>query len=334
MDNLIDFHGPNAGYILELFERYQADPQSVDAQTRAIFEQWTPQEEVVAPAAASISYAPTAVAAPSDMQLEKAMAVANYAQAIREYGHLGENSNPLYPPPGDPSLDPQYHGLSRADLENLPASLVLGPVADQANNAYEATEALKAIYCSGTGYDYDHLTDPMERGWLREAAESRRFRPPFDPDGKNALALLQRLIKVETFEQFLHRTFVGKKRFSIEGLDMMVPILDEIIRVSIEYDVKDAVIGMAHRGRLNVLAHVLNKFYSEILREFKEPLSDMTMSDKGYLGKIGDVKYHKGAYRIIGDMNIKIAPNPSHLEHVNPVVEGMARAAATDVSSP
>ena len=336
MDNLRDFHGPNAGYILELFTRYQEDPQAVDETTRALFDQWTPTESAPAPPVSSgyTTMVTTATAETTNIQLEKAMAVANYAQAIREYGHLGGNSNPLYDPPGDPSLDPQYHGLSEVDLQNLPSNLVLGPIAETAANAYEATEALKSIYCGGIGYDYDHLTDPMERGWLREAAESHRFRPLFDPDGKNALELLQRLVRVETFEQFLHRTFVGKKRFSIEGLDMMVPILDEIIRVSIDHNVRDAVIGMAHRGRLNVLAHVLNKFYADILREFKEPVGDLVMSDKGYLGKIGDVKYHKGAYRIIGDMNVRIAPNPSHLEHVNPVVEGMARAAATDVTRP
>ncbi len=332
MDNLRDFHGPNAGYIFELYARYQQNPNDVDEKTRALFAQWTPAD-LAAPVGGNGTVAVSVNVAPaSEDDLEKAVALANYAQAIREYGHLAADSNPLYDPPGDPSLEASNHGLTQADLMRLPAKLILGPLAQSSANAYEATEALKRIYCGGIGYDYDHLTDPKEREWLREAAESQSFEPIIDSDGANAITLLERLIKVETFEQFLHKAFVGKKRFSIEGLDMMVPILDEILRMSIEYKVHKVVIGMAHRGRLNVMAHVFKKPYSQILAEFKEQLDDMETNKHGYLGKIGDVKYHKGASRFIGDIEVQIAPNPSHLEHVNPVVEGMARADATDVS--
>ncbi|MEM8859040.1 MAG: 2-oxoglutarate dehydrogenase E1 component [Chloroflexota bacterium] len=339
MDNIRDFFGQNAGWLWEQFEKYQADPNSVSESTRKLFQKWHPQElngaavpltnghsngYVTAPAAAGLS----------EDKLHLAMGVANLAQAIREYGHLAADSNPLYEPPDDPSLDPLYHGLTEEMMQTLPATLVRGPVSDYTSNAAEAIGALRNIYTGGIGYDYDHLTDPMERGWLRHAAESQRFRPEFDASGDNAIALLKRLIKVEGFEQFLHKTFVGKKRFSIEGLDMMVPVLDEIIRVSLTYNVSEIIIGMAHRGRLNVLAHVLNKDYKEIFREFKEPLADANTAARGYLGTTGDVKYHKGADRLIGDLKVKIAPNPSHLEHVNPVVEGMARAAATQTDRP
>lgn len=335
MDNIKDFYGPNAGWLWEQYEKYSADPESVAPSTKQLFEQWTPREvatlnQVVNGVETSSSPAPI-----SEDQLHLAMGVANYAQAIREYGHLAAYSNPLYPPPGDPSLDPIYHGLTDTVMATLPATLVRGPVCEYTTNAAEAAAALKEIYTGGIGYDYDHLTDPMERGWLRAAAETRQFRPNFDSDGKNGIDLLKRLIKVEGFEQFLNKAFVGKKRFSIEGLDMMVPVLDEIVRVSLKHNVTEIVIGMAHRGRLNVLVHVLNKDYKEVFREFKEPLADANTAASGYLGSTGDVKYHKGADRLIGGhTTVKLAPNPSHLEHVNPIVEGMARAASTRTDKP
>ncbi len=338
MDNIKDFYGPNAGWLWDQYEKYKADPSSVAESTRELFSKWTPAEVGSNGSAPIYSNGSAPVQALAngilDDQLHLAMGVANYAQAIREYGHLGAQSNPLYPPPNDPSLDPTYHGLSESILESLPATLVRGPIGERTGNAAEAIQELKNIYTSGIGYDYDHLTDPMERGWLRAAAETQQFRPRFDSTGENAINLLKRLIKVEGFEQFLHKTFVGKKRFSIEGLDIMVPVLDEIIRVSLNYNISEIIIGMAHRGRLNVLAHVLNKDYKEIFREFKEPLADANTAASGYLGSTGDVKYHKGADRLIGDMRVKIAPNPSHLEHVNPIVEGMARAAATETDKP
>lgn len=334
MDNLIDFHGPNAGYIIELYARYQEDPNAVDAQAQALFAQWAPQEITPLQQNGVLQTVEISDVVPDNVQLGKAMAVANLAQAIREYGHLAANTNPLTPPTSDPSIDPNYHGLSAADLRQLPSSLVGGPIPEKTGNAYEAIDMLREVYCRGAGYDYDHLTNPEEREWLREAAESRRFRQAFDPDGDNAIRLLKRLIKIETFEQYLHKTFVGKKRFSIEGLDMMVPVLDEIIGRAIDLNVKSVLIGMAHRGRLNVLAHVLNKPYADILREFKDPISDIQINASGYLGKTGDVKYHKGARRSLRGLQINIAANPSHLELVNPVVSGMARAAGSKIDAP
>jgi 2-oxoglutarate dehydrogenase E1 component len=193
-------------------------------------------------------------------------------------------------------------------------------------------EAFRQIYCSTTGYDYAHVFVPEERRWLRQAAEGGRFRAPLDPI--SPVALLERLSQVEAFERFLHRAFPGKTRFSIEGLDILVPILDEVIGEAAESGTRNILIGMAHRGRLNVMAHVLNKPYAQILAEFKEPVSSRVFRED--MAWTGDVKYHAGAHRAIKDgqemdVAVSMPPNPSHLEAIDPVVEGMARAAGTIV---
>jgi 2-oxoglutarate dehydrogenase E1 component len=319
-----DIHGLNAGYVVELYERYQQDPNAVDPATRAYFERWTPPVDGMA----ASTYALHAV--------EKVMGVVNLAQAIREYGHLAAQLDPLgSPPPGDPSLDPAAHGLSEEDLRQLPGSLIGGPTAARAENAWEAIQALRQVYSSTTGYDYDHLRVPEEREWLRDAAEAGRFRPPASPvDG---LALLEQLTRVETFERFLQRTFAGKTRFSIEGLDMLVTMLDELCCAAADLDICTFFISMAHRGRLNVLAHILHKPYADILAEFKDPVRREDFGSD--LGWTGDVKYHKGGQRAVLegetlDMVITMPPNPSHVQSIAPVLEGMARAAMIQVDLP
>ncbi len=322
-----DFHGPNAGYVIELYERYKQNPNSVDPSTRAYFDQWPPPID-------SIDGVGARVALTSALSIDKIVGVVNLAQAIRKHGHLSAKLDPLgSPPPGDPLLDPKTHGLTEEDLRQLPASLIGGPIAEKAANALEAIEALYKVYSSTIGYDYGHVYVPEEREWLRYAAESGIFRPPKDPIDTEAL--LERLTQVEVFEQFLHRMFPGKFRFSIEGVDMMVPMLDELIGEAAETGIHNILIGMAHRGRLNVLAHILNKPYAQILAEFKDPVQTHSFRDD--LGWTGDVKYHKGARRAIKggelvELVVTMAPNPSHLEAVDPVVEGMARAASTSVN--
>ena len=329
MDFWQEFHGPNAGYILDLYDRYRQDPSSVDAATRAAFDQWQPPEDGTRPAP---------VAATSALETEKVMGAVNLATAIREYGHLAAKIDPLdlANPPGDPSLYPSAHGITDADLRSLPASLIGGRIATGAAHALDAIGRLREIYSSTIGYDYDHMRIPEERAWLREAAESRRFRPPHDP--LDPIRLLEQLTKVEAFEHFLHRIFPGKTRFSVEGLDMMVPMLDIMLGESAEAGIYALLIGMAHRGRLNVLAHILNKSYAEILQEFRDTASDEHPA-REYLGWSGDVKYHAGASRSLNtgntiDLVVTMAPNPSHLEHVNPVIAGMARAAGTHTDQP
>ncbi len=317
-----EFSGINRGYVLELYERFRQDPSSVDAATRELFDQWTPP--------ADDDWTP---AAASEVPARAAVGAVNLAQSIRRYGHLAAQLDPLGSKPiGDPTLRPERHGLTEEDLRRLPATLVSSPLSAQSANMQEFVAALRRVYCGTTGYDYSHVFVPEERQWLRQAAEEGRFRDPADPI--DPVHLLERLTQVEVFERFLHRTFPGKTRFSIEGLDMLVPILDEVIAEAAEAGVRATLIGMAHRGRLNVMAHVLCKPYEQILAEFKDPVSSRSFRED--MSWAGDVKYHAGAQRAIKDgpeiaMEVSMPPNPSHLEAVDPVVEGMARAAGTSV---
>lgn len=306
-----NFHGPNLGYILELFDRYQADPDSVDEATRQFFRHWSP---------------PTLTEPKSELPAGaeplKFSRAAELAQAIRARGYLAARLDPLGSAPlGDPSLTLDFHDLQEEDLKRLPA----GAARLEGEHAYQAIQQLRAIYCQTIGYDYGHIRIPEERNWLYQAAESRRYRERLDET-----RLLQRLTEVEAFELFLHRLYPGKTRFSVEGLDMMIPMLDEIVSAAARGEICAILIGMAHRGRLNVLAHVLQKPYSQILAEFKDPQGRATTWDE--LGWTGDVKYHMGGYRSPqGDQQIDLAmrmpPNPSHLEMIDPFVIGMARAA-------
>ena len=330
------FTGANAAYVYELYERYERDPLSVDEATRRAFSTWTPpepsQDEEPRPSAAPAAGAVSAAA------LQAAIATYTYAESIRRFGHLAASLDPLgfQAPIGDPSLSAQAHGLTSDTLRRLPASIVGGPAADGAANAFDAIQRLRATYCSTTGHDYNHVFVPDERVWLRHAVESGQFRAPKDPI--NGEELLDRITQVETFERFLHRTFPGKTRFSIEGLDMMVPILDEIIHDAAENGVQHVMIAMAHRGRLNVLAHILQKPYAQVLAEFKDPL--FTRSWRIDLGWMGDVKYHAGARvearpdGLPRSVVVSMPPNPSHLEAVDPVLNGMARAVATATGDP
>lgn len=332
-----EFHGPNAGYVLEMYERYRRDPGSVDAATRAYFEHWVPAtgDNGEGPAAVSPGTLATAAASVPAGIIDKIAGAVNLAQAIREYGHLEARLDPLGSEPiGDPSLSPEYHGITDEDLHRFPASLVGGPVAETTTFAFEAIQALRSIYSGTIGYDWEHIRVPEERDWLREAAETGRFRPPRDPIDPGAL--LERLTQVEVFERFLHRVFPGKTRFSIEGIDILVPILDQIIVEAAATGIHRMLLGMAHRGRLNVLVHVLNKPYAQVMAEFKDPVEGHKFMTRSDLGWTGDVKYHHGASRALHggkqvELVVHMPSNPSHLEHINPVIEGMARAAGTRV---
>jgi 2-oxoglutarate dehydrogenase E1 component len=320
-----DFHGVNAGVVLDWYERYRADPASVDEAVRAFFEAVPPPTDAsgaASPAAGTVR-GPRAI-----------VGAVQLAQSIRRYGHLAAAIDPLGSrPSGDPTLVAATHGVTDDDLRALPASLVGGAIAEGARSMWDVIERLRAIYCSTTGYDIAHIFVPDERHWLHEAIETGRYRAPADPI--DPVALLDRLTDVEVFERFLHRTFPGKTRFSIEGLDMLVPILDEVIAEAAESGLRRAFIGMAHRGRLNVMAHVLGKRYEEILAEFKDPVRN-ALALEGVQWS-GDVKYHLGASRALGGgeavaLVVSMPPNPSHLEAIDPVLEGMARAAGTDAS--
>jgi len=318
------FHGPNSGYVVELYERFLEDPESVEPEIRTLFEKWNPEVQDVT----------TTDTHPQNM--EKIVGTANLAQAIRAFGHLQADLDPLGTEPrGDRCLTPAGHSISNEDLFQLPSSLIRGPISETTSNAFDAIEKLRTVYSAKIGYDFYHLISQEERLWFRDAAEYGTYRPPTDPI--NEVRLLESLTQVEVLERFLHRIFPGKFRFSIEGVDMLVPMLNEIVGLSAESDINHILLGMAHRGRLNVMHHVMNKGYRGTLVKFKDPVLERDFRDD--MGWTGDVKYHDGARHAVKtgktiDMLITLAPNPSHLEAVNPVIEGMTRAAGTLADKP
>ncbi len=321
------FYGPNLGYVLELYERFKEDPESVDERTRAFFQEWGPPREPSLNGAAGVS---------EETDVEKIVGATKWIRHIREFGHRAAQLDPLgSEPPGDPTLDPGFYRIEEEDLETLPASIVVGgPIGERTGTAREGADELRRVYCSTTGYDFGHVHDPEERFWLRETVESCRFSGPLGDE--QAKVILRRLTLVDTFEKFLHKTFLGQKRFSVEGVDMVVPMVNTFVRAAAEDGIPEVVMGMAHRGRLNVLAHVLDKKYKHIFGEFQQPErgEGTAVAESSGGGWVGDVKYHLGirGFQLADEeadekVLVNLAPNPSHLEHVNPVVEGMARAA-------
>jgi len=328
------FYGANEGYVLELYERFRANPESLDPQTRAFFAAWSPEIVDDGLNAVSAGQVSATVAVDTQRLMQRAVGAVNFAQAIRQFGHVQANIDPLGSQrPGDPELDPAFHGITWNDLNGLPASLVGGPIAAHSADAFEAIYKLRQVYCGTIGFDNDHIRIPEERNWLREAAESGRYR--YDWSADSSISVLDRLAQVEAFEQFLQNTFPTKYRFSVEGLDTMIPMLDEIIRLSGSTGMSTIAIAMAHRGRLNVLTHIMGKPYAQILSEFRDTL---LQNDIGYTH--GDVKYHKGVRYQVGlnadgqPLIVTMPPNPSHLEAANPVAIGMARAAGTKTDHP
>jgi 2-oxoglutarate dehydrogenase E1 component len=344
MNDLESFYGPNAGYVLELYERYRQDPSAIDAETRAFFENRAAAIDALLAGQVALSNgaAPAPVAPVSqeqaNVQTGWVVAATALANAIRSLGHFGAHLDPLGSPPlGDPALLPEAHGISEEDLAKLPASVVGGHAAEQAANAREAMQRLRAMYSGTISYQFDQVKSPKERYWLRDAVGLRLFQRPLQPNA--ARTLLQRLSQVEAFERYLHTTYPAQKRFSLEGNDTLVPMLDEIISGAQETGTREVLIGMAHRGRLNVLAHVLKKPYAKILAEFSHAKHDELdeLLDQDWSG---DVKYHLGAETFIKkdgtgqELKVLLAPNPSHLEYINPVIQGMTRAVQEVRSQP
>ena len=249
-------------------------------------------------------------------------------RAHRLHGHSLAQLDPLgSPPPGDPACDPERLGLTPELMASIPADVLRVYVPGR--TMAEVLPALRAVYCGTITYEFEHIASHEERVWLREHVESGANRAPLSADEKKKL--LGRLTAVEALEKFLHKAYLGQKRFSIEGVDMAVPMLDLIIERAGEHGAHDVVLGMAHRGRLNVLAHVVNLPYETILAEFESHGAGGAMRPEG---GTGDVKYHHGAegsYETASGQRVTVTllPNPSHLEAVNPVVEGHTRAEQT-----
>src|SRR5882724_5478702 len=263
-------------------------------------------------------------------ELKHVAAAMALVKAIRNFGHLAARLDPLgSEPPGDPALDPGPLGLTPEIMARIPADLLRIYVPGR--TLAEAYPKLEETYCGTIAYEVEHIGSHQERVWLRQVIESGDHRKPLTPEAKRKL--LARLSAVETLERFLHKAYLGQKRFSIEGLDTLVPMLDQTIELAGTSGARRVVLGMAHRGRLNVLAHIVGLPYETIFAEFEGGRHvEGTLTPEG---GTGDVKYHHGAdgvYQTAAGkpVNITLTPNPSHLEAVNPVVEGRARANQTN----
>jgi 2-oxoglutarate decarboxylase len=251
-------------------------------------------------------------------------------KAFRMHGHLAARLDPLGTEPiGDPALDPASLGLTPEIMSAIPSKVLR--IAVPGKTLAESLPFLQATYGGTMAYEIEHISTHEERVWLREKIESGAYRQPLAPDRQRWL--LQRLTEVEALERFLHKAYLGQKRFSIEGVDTLVPMLDLTVESAADSGARDVVIGMAHRGRLNVLAHTIGRPYETIFAEFEGG----RQVEAGQLtpeGGTGDVKYHHGAEGAYVTsqgkaITVSLSPNPSHLEFVSPVVDGRARAKQT-----
>jgi 2-oxoglutarate dehydrogenase E1 component len=357
--------GPNAGYVGLLLEQYLDNPEAVDPAWREFFEGGDesvvdalpglerlaetrraetggngtvapapPPDVVQPPPAGEVAVTPLVPPRPDDELLGGVAAAMSLVKAYRMHGHLNAHLDPLGSEPmGDPALDESrlIPPLTDELQARIPARLLRLSVPGE--TLLEALPRLREVYTGTIAYEIEHISDHAERVWLRQAIESGRFRVALEPDERRSL--LRRLAQVEAFETYLRRAFIGQKQFSIEGLDALVPMLDEAVELAAAAGAHEVLIGIAHRGRLNVLTHTVGRSYTSILREFEGERSiDALIADEE--GGTGDVKYHLAASEsrmtAAGEIQVTVAANPSHLEAVDPVVEGLARAEQTDRS--
>ncbi|RTQ45885.1 2-oxoglutarate dehydrogenase E1 component [Hymenobacter gummosus] len=321
-------------YIDQLYQAYKADPESVDFGWRKFFEgfdfsQTYPEDGaeqatgtgVLTKSASTLG---TTAIAPSDsVSADKETAVRNLIHAYRSRGHLVARTNPVRERKDRKArLNLSDFGLSEADLDTTFKNGELLGLGSGAK-LRDIIDALQKIYTRTIGFEYMYIRDPQVLDWFRNKVE--RDSLSFNPGVEYKKRILSKLNEAVVFENFLHTKFLGQKRFSLEGGETTIPALDAIIQKGAELGVEEVMIGMAHRGRLNVLANIMGKTYEQIFSEFEgTAVPDLTMGD-------GDVKYHMGYSSEVDaaggkKVNLKLAPNPSHLEAVNPVVEGFVRA--------
>ncbi len=353
-----DVDGLNAGYARLLLEDYLENPDAVPAEWRELFESGDSElvashpgllrlletldrdngHPIAAPEAIDAAQSPSPAAAVADDIDETLLGGVAAAMALvkahRMHGHLAARLDPLGSEPlGDPALDETrlIPPLTPELQARIPAKLLRVHVPGE--TLREALPALREVYCGTIAYEIEHISDHAERVWLRQAIETGRYRQPLSVEER--VPLLDRVSRAEGFEQYLRRAFLGQKQFSLEGLDTMVPMLDEAIEIAAAAGAHEVVVGMAHRGRLNVLVHTVGRSYESILREFEgeRTIDAVVTNDEG---GTGDVKYHLAATgtraTASGEVTVTLAPNPSHLEAVDPVVEGWTRAEQTDRS--
>lgn len=306
----------NPGLFEELYSKYKQTKDSVDSEWQKIFEAF--DSEVVSFPTKTFH---TKITHPTRTEAE--FKIFQLIQAYRTYGYLAAKVNPL---DAEEATEPRQLNLEELGFRTEELSQTfptLGILKKPEASLLEIVNALKEIYCGHVGIEYIGFQSPEFEEWLQKRIEPNRFKNVFSVEQKQEI--LQYLNKSELLESFLHTKYVGQKRFSIEGGETFIPIMAALIEVGADMGVTEFYLGMAHRGRLNLLANILNKSYKEIFSEF----------DEGYIPESlegsGDVKYHKGFYSNVQTVHghkvqVTLTPNPSHLESVNPVVEGEVRA--------
>jgi 2-oxoglutarate dehydrogenase E1 component len=313
MDKYSYIANAHGNYIDELYQSFKQDPNTVDESWQRFFEGF------------EFSLEKYGEPAPEDsvdaVKSSKETKVRDLIHAYRSRGHLEANTNPVRKRRDHKAkLSIEDHGLTEADLDTefeVGAILGIGKA-----SLRKILASLKSIYSGTIGFEFMYIRDPEILSWFRDKLEREAL--SFEFSKKEKERILWKLNEAVVFENFLHTKYIGQKRFSLEGGETTIPALDTIIHAGAELGIEEVVIGMAHRGRLNVLANVMGKTYEQIFNEFEGSMPEETMGD-------GDVKYHMGYSSLITtesgkQVNLKLAPNPSHLEAVNPVVEGFVRA--------
>ncbi|HTS53125.1 MAG TPA: 2-oxoglutarate dehydrogenase E1 component [Burkholderiales bacterium] len=323
--------GGNAPFIEELYEAWLENPDSVGLEWRRWFDQIQQSgardvaHQPIREAFVRLAYrrpggdghVPSAAVASVE---RKQVSVLQLINAYRFLGLRHANVDPLkrFPKPEVPELDPAYYGLTDADMDVVfnTGSLV-GP---EQLPLREILRALRETYCGSIGVEYMYASDVTQKRWVQSRFEGIRSTPGYPPDYKRHI--LERVTAAETLEKYLHTRYVGQKRFSLEGGESLIPLLDNLLQRAGEKGIQETVIGMAHRGRLNVLVNTMGKMPKDLFSEFEGKHAENFPA--------GDVKYHMGFSSDIitpgGPMHLTLAFNPSHLEIVNPVVEGSVRA--------
>jgi 2-oxoglutarate dehydrogenase E1 component len=315
MDRLSYVSNAENGYIDSLYAAYRQDPQSVDASWQRFFEGFEFAAQFAGAGPSSVS------GAPASSQLQKEIAVVNLIQSYRSRGHLFADLNPILPRREfQPNLDIKHFGLSEADLDTrFEAGAEMGLPGAKLR---DIVQHLEDTYCRTIGVEYKYIRIPEVLRWFESRMEPTKNRPNLNKETKTYI--LRKLAQATLFERFIQKKFTGQKRFSLEGGEALIPALDNVIQYGAHLGIKDFVLGMAHRGRLSVLTNVMQKEVDHVLGEF----ADRNMADDVF---DGDVKYHLGYSRDIvlddgGTTHVSLLPNPSHLETVDPVVVGNARA--------
>jgi len=315
------FSEGNASFLDDLYEQYLRDPESVDPSWREEFANL--QLNVPDSRARLTTVPPVPNAVGLELILRKQAAVSRLIDQYRMKGHQAADNNPLKlgPLPRIRELDPRVWGLTEQDMDTAFFADILKSA--EKRPLRQIIKELHETYCGSTGAEYTHIVDTEIREWLQHRLESPSLKPALPAEKKRWL--LKLLTAAESMEKYLHRKYVGQKRFSLEGGESLIPLLDELIQGAGEQGVKEIVIGMAHRGRLNVLVNILGKKPELLFREFEE-----TGGSEPIPGGAGDVKYHLGFSSDVqtpgGPVHLALAFNPSHLESVNAVVEGSVRA--------